>query len=198
MWEDRYKSSDEYLFGQAPALFLTENPWVVMPGARALCVADGEGRNAVHLARAGMQVTAFDMAPTAVARAQELAAKHGVRIATQVSTWDAWDWRQSFDLVAAIFVQFMPPEKRVQQFRDLAQALRPGGRLLLHGYTPEQIKLGTGGPGCADNLYTEDLLRQSFPGWHIERLAAYEREVQEGRAHSGHSALIDFVARKPE
>jgi hypothetical protein len=28
-------------------------------------------------------------------------------------------------------------------------------------------------------------------------LAAYEREVQEGRGHSGHSALIDLVAEKP-
>lgn len=198
MWEDRYRSSETYLFGQEPALFLTENPWVVVPKGRALCVADGEGRISVYLARLGMQVTAFDMAPTAVARAKAMAAHAGVEMTSQLSTWQAWDWSQTFDMVVGIFIQFTPPEARVQQFADLARAVRPGGRLVLHGYTPEQVKLGTGGPPCADNLYTGDLLREAFAGWGLERLACYEREVQEGRAHSGRSALIDFVARKPE
>lgn len=197
MWEDRYKSSDEYLFGMAPAAFLSENGWLIMAGASALCVADGEGRNSVHLARCGMDVTAFDMSPTAVERAQALATHSRVRLASHLSAWAAWDWSQTFDMVVGIFVQFMPPEQRVQQFSDMARALRPGGRLVLHGYTPEQVKLGTGGPPNAENMYTEALLRDSFKGWSIERLAAYERDVQEGRGHSGHSALIDFVARKP-
>jgi len=197
MWEDRYAATDAYLFGEEPAQVLLENPWLAVPEGRALFVADGEGRNSVHLAKTGMTVTSFDLAPTAVARARDLASKMGVSVQSHVSTWEEWDWAQSFDVVVGIFIQFMPPAQRVGQFKDLAQAVRPGGRLVLHGYTPEQVKLGTGGPPSADNMYTEDLLRQSFDGWAIERLAAYEREVQEGRAHSGRSALIDFVARKP-
>lgn len=197
MWEERYQSSDGYLFGQAPAVFLTENPWLVMPGGRALCVADGEGRNAVHLARQGMAVTSFDLAPTAVARARALAACSGVRVQAQQSAWQDWDWSQGFDMVVGIFIQFADPAQRLGQFRDIARALRAGGRLVLHGYTPEQVDLGTGGPPCAAQMYTADLLRAGFDGWQIERLAAYQREVQEGRGHRGRSALIDFVARKP-
>lgn len=197
MWEDRYSAADAYLFGENPAQFLIENPWIAAPNDRALFVADGEGRNSVHLARLGLQVTAFDLSPTAVARAQALAAKAGVNVAANVSAWEAWDWGQSFDLVVGIFIQFAAPDARARQFKDMAQAVRPGGRLVLHGYTPEQVQLGTGGPSNPANLYTEDLLRQSFKGWHIERLASYERDVQEGRGHSGRSALIDFVARKP-
>ena len=198
MWEDRYREADQYLFGQSPAQFLTENPWLLMPGKRALFVSDGEGRNSVAFAQAGMDVTAFDLSPTAVGRAQTLAAQAGVTMATHVAAWDDWDWTQQFDLVAGIFIQFMPPAQRVGQFRDLARAVRPGGRLVLHGYTPKQVELGTGGPPDPERLYTEALLLEAFSGWEGERLATYERDVQEGRGHSGRSALIDFVARKPK
>mgnify|MGYP001233772952 FL=1 len=197
MWEDRYRSSEDYLFGTEPARFLTENPWLAIPGAAALSVADGEGRNAVALARWGMQVSAFDLSPTAVGRARALAGRAGVALQTQVCDWAGWDWSPRFDLVMGIFIQFMPPARRPSQFADLARALKPGGRLVLHGYTPEQVALGSGGPSDPAQMWTPELLLAAFPGWRVERLAAYEREVQEGRGHRGRSALIDFVARKP-
>lgn len=196
MWEDRYAATPGYLFGQAPAAFLTDNPWLVMPGGRALSVADGEGRNAVHLARMGMQASAFDLSPTAVARAEALAAREGVALDTKVCGWDDWDWSQTFDLVLGVFIQFATPDWRPRQFADLARAVAPGGRLVLHGYTPEQVALGTGGPRDPAQMWTPNLLTAAFSGWRIERLATYEPDVQEGRGHSGRSALIDFVARK--
>ncbi|WP_377504405.1 SAM-dependent methyltransferase [Octadecabacter sp. R77987] len=197
MWEDRYSQENGYLFGTAPAGFLTENQWVVGECETALCVADGEGRNAVHLARNGLRVTAFDGSPTAVARANDLAAQHGVALDARVSDWAAFDWRGQYDLVVGIFIQFANPEFRAQQFADMQAAIRSGGRIALHGYRPEQVALGTGGPPDAANMYTETLLRDAFAGWQIERLASYERDVQEGRGHSGKSALIDLVATKP-
>lgn len=196
MWEERYAKSGDYLFGEQPAKVLVENPWMIDGASTCLCVADGEGRNAVWLARQGLSVTSFDLSPTAVGRALELAAKSDVRVDAHVSDWDGWDWSQSFDLVVAIYVQFMPPEQRIKQFETLRRAVRHGGRLVLHGYTPEQIGFGTGGPPNPENMYTTKLLSDGFGDWRILRLAAYEREVQEGRGHSGQSALIDLVAEK--
>ncbi len=198
MWEDRYKASDDYLFGTAPAGVLTENPGWLRPGDRALCVSDGEGRNSVHLAEQGLQVTSFDPAPTAVARGRKLAEARGVSVESYVSDWQAWDWDAvRYDLVAAIFIQYADPVARARQFADLRSTVRPGGVLILHGYTPEQVEYGTGGPPNAAHMYTEGLLRDAFGGWHIQRLAAYEREVDEGKGHRGRSALIDLIARKP-
>ncbi|PWG15681.1 SAM-dependent methyltransferase [Salibaculum griseiflavum] len=197
MWEDRYHAEGDYLFGRAPAAFLTDNPWIVSGMQTALCVADGEGRNSVWLAGQGLKVSAFDLSPTAIARAQALAADAGVRVATQVSDWAGYDWERQVDMVVGIFVQFMGAQDRPGQFADMARALRPGGRLVLHGYRPEQVDYGTGGPPSRDNMYTEALLREAFPGWQVERLASYDRDVDEGRGHSGRSALIDLVARKP-
>ena len=197
MWEARYAEAGGYLFGEEPAQMLVENPWVTEGATTCLCVADGEGRNGVWLSRQGLSITSFDLSPTAVERAQVLAKKEGVRINSHVSDWEGWDWSKSFDLVVAVFVQFMGPETRLRQFETLREAVRPGGRLVLHGYTPEQVELGTGGPPYRENMYTPELLSDAFGDWRILRLAAYEREVQEGRGHSGHSALIDLVAEKP-
>ncbi|MFC3671811.1 hypothetical protein [Novosphingobium pokkalii] len=48
-----------------------------------------------------------------------------------------------------------------------------------------------------DNLYTEGMLREAFAEWKIEHLASHDSIIEERRCHSGISALIDMVARKP-
>lgn len=197
MWEDRYAHSNDYLFGKSPAQFLLDNPGWVKPATNTLVVADGEGRNSVHLAARGAKVSAFDLSETAVQRAQDLAAENGVALNVNQSDWDDWDWDKTYDMVVAIFIQFVGPAERGKQFANLKSAVRPGGVIMLHGYRPEQIELGTGGPPRAENMYSEEILRKYFGNWKIERLASYERDVQEGRGHSGKSALIDLIARKP-
>ena len=79
----------------------------------------------------------------------------------------------------------------------MAQAVAPGGLLLLHGYAPRQVEYGTGGPPNAANMYTTRMLADAFPGFDILRLEDYDTEVDEGSGHSGLSALVDLVARKP-
>ncbi len=80
MWEARYANAGDYLFGEEPAQMLVENPWMTDGADTCLCVADGEGRNGVWLAGQGLSVASFDLSPTAVERAQVLAAKSGVGI----------------------------------------------------------------------------------------------------------------------
>lgn len=198
MWEDRFAAEEGYLFGTAPAAVLTDNPGLVVPGISALSVSDGEGRNSVWLAQQGMDVSAFDMSPTAVERAEALAIERGVTLEVAVSDWQSWDWSRQFDLVVGIFIQWADPDFRTRQFADMKRATKPGGRVLLHGYTPEQIAHGTGGPRNPVQLYTPGILSAAFSDWRIERLAAYERHVDEGRGHNGQSALIDLIAKRPQ
>jgi hypothetical protein len=79
----------------------------------------------------------------------------------------------------------------------LQRTLAPGGRLLLHGYTPEQVAYGTGGPPDPENMYTEAALRDAFGGMRLLRLSSYEKHLEEGEGHSGRSALIDLIADAP-
>jgi len=196
-WNSRYATED-YLFGTAPSGFLTAHPGLVPPGARTLCVADGEGRNSVWLALQGCEVTAFDASPNALAKAQRLADGAGVAPRFAVATVEDWDWGAAeYDLVVGVFIQFAPPAKRDALFAAMRHALAPGGRLMLHGYTPRQVDYGTGGPKDPANMYTPEMLQDAFSDLTILRLAAYEQELSEGAGHSGRSALIDFIGDAP-
>lgn len=197
MWEERF-GEPEYHFGTEPAAFLTAQAHHIPAASRVLAVADGEGRNSVWLAEQGHHVVAFDAAENGVAKARKLAEARGVSVDLHTARIEDWDWAQdTYDAVVAIFFQFAPPPLRAQIFAGLAQTLRPGGVLLLHGYAPRQVGYGTGGAPWPEHLYTLELLHEAFPGWEILREADYDAEIQEGRGHAGLSALVDFVALKP-
>lgn len=185
------------MFGAEPNDYLTRQSHLLEPGMRALAVADGEGRNGVWLARQGLRVDAFDISPVGVGKARALAHAAGVEIDYRVCDCEAWDWQAGvYDVIAAIFIQFAAPPLRKRLFARMRDALRPGGLLILQGYTPKQLEFRTGGPGVLENLYTEELLRAEFGSLEILELAAYETTLNEGACHVGPSALIGMVARR--
>ncbi|CAG0986716.1 hypothetical protein GEOBC_02137 [Geobacteraceae bacterium] len=195
-WNRRFAESG-YLFGSEPNAWLREHASVWSPGARVLSVADGEGRNSVWLASRGLVVDAFDIAEVGVAKARQLATERCVTVNFAVADCDSYGWPEAtYDGVAAIFVQFADPAMRERLFVHIVQSLKPGGTLVLQGYTPKQLEYRTGGPPLASHLYTEALLRAAFADLEIVVLREYEAEVAEGSAHRGHSALIGLVARR--
>jgi 2-polyprenyl-3-methyl-5-hydroxy-6-metoxy-1,4-benzoquinol methylase len=195
-WNERF-SAEDYVFGTRANQFLIAQRDRLLPGMRAMCVADGEGRNSVWLASLGLQVTAFDFSPVAVAKASRLAQASGVTVDYREADVEQWDWNaEPCDVVVAVFVQFAPPAMRTRMFAGMVRALKPGGLLIVQGYRPEQLAYGTGGPKLVENLYTEELLRQSFASLQILHLASHDDALAEGAGHSGMSALIDLAARK--
>lgn len=195
-WNARF-AADGFVFGTDPNAFLASQRERLAPGMSALCVADGEGRNSVWLARQGLEVTAFDFSPVGLAKAMKLALQNGVKVDYRQADVNDWDWDAArYDVVVAIFVQFTPPAERSRMFAGMIRALKPGGLLILQGYRPEQLRYATGGPKRVENLYTEALLRESFAALEILHLASHDDVVDEGAGHKGMSALIDLVARR--
>lgn len=196
-WDARFEGA-EYVYGTEPSAFLKAQAGYVRPGNTVLAVADGEGRNSVFLAKNGARVTAFDSSRVALEKAAKLARDNGVNVDFRFADIQAWDWGgTSFDVVAAIFIQFAPPPVRAAIFRGLHAALRPGGVLLLHGFAPRQVEYGTGGPPNADFMYDLPMLGQAFEGYEILHQDDYDQDIHSGTGHNGRAALIDFVARKP-
>jgi 2-polyprenyl-3-methyl-5-hydroxy-6-metoxy-1,4-benzoquinol methylase len=100
-------------------------------GARALVVGCGLGEDAEELARAGAQVSAFDVAPTAVAWCTRLWPNSSVEYSTANLLAPPPSWRAAFDFVLEIYtLQALPAELREQAARNMAQCVGPGGRLL--------------------------------------------------------------------
>ncbi|WP_426112723.1 class I SAM-dependent methyltransferase [Massilia sp. PWRC2] len=196
-WDARY-GGDDFLFGKAPNVYLAAQRHLLAAAQSALAVADGEGRNSVWLAEQQLQVDAFDISPVALAKAARLARQRDVRVALQLADCDEWEWHsQAYDVVVAIFVQFAGPAMRRRLFAGMVSTLKPGGYLIVQGYTPKQLDYNTGGPGVLEHLYTADMMRAAFGALDIIELREYETVLGEGAQHAGPSALLGMVARKP-
>ncbi len=195
-WDERY-AGEEYLFGTEPNGFLVSQQHLLRPGLSCLAVADGEGRNGVWLAQQGLQVLSVEGSAVALEKAKKLAQSRGVGLAFEQADLETWEWGENrFDVVAAIFIQFAGPALRARLFANIKRCLKPGGLLLLQGYTPRQRDYRTGGPPGAENMYTEALLQESFADMEWLHFAEHDAVIREGAGHHGMSALMDLAARK--
>jgi SAM-dependent methyltransferase len=194
-WETRF-GAPGYLFGTEPSAFLRAQAHRLPRGATALSVADGEGRNGVWLAEQGLDVLAIDYSPTALAKAQRLAQKRGVRLRTEVADVTIWPWpKAAFDVIVAIFIA-VDATDRPTFFKNLKAALKPGGLLLMQSYRPEQLDYKTGGPPDAARMCTRAMLQSAFGDLAELDIREHDSVLDEGTAHIGMSALIELTGRR--
>ena len=194
-WDERFSIKD-YLFGAEPAQALVKLEHYLIPQGDTLVIADGEGRNSVYLASKGFKVTATDASTVANVKAKALAASRNVAVDYQVEDFFDIDWSaKQYDNIVGIFFQFIPPDKIKQVLTALRTAIKKGGTLLIHGYTPQQIELATGGPKDVSLMYTKELFEDMFENVEILVNNEYQMQLTEGSGHNGPSALIDFVAQ---
>lgn len=194
MWDERY-SSDEYAYGTTANDFLVQKLEYV-PKGRVLCLAEGEGRNAVYLAEQGCDVIAVDSSTAGMKKAQRLAAQRNVNI--QTITADLNDFiieDASYDAIISIFCH-LPVELRLKLHKHIVSGLKPGGVLLLEAYTPEQLVYKTGGPAIAELTMRLDELLIEFKELEIIHAEQLVREVIEGKFHTGTGSVVQLVARK--
>ena len=194
-WDERF-SIEDYLFGAEPAQALVKLEHYLIPQGDTLVIADGEGRNSVYLASRGFRVTASDSSTVANIKAKALAASQNVEVNYQVEDFFDIDWSaKQYDNIVGIFFQFIPPDKIKQVLMALRTAIKKGGTLLIHGYTPQQIELATGGPKDVSLMYNKELFEDVFESVEILVNKEYQIKLSEGSGHKGQSALIDFVAK---
>ncbi len=195
MWNERY-STDDYVYGTEPNEFLLAH-FHIIPMGKVLCPGEGEGRNAVFLARQGYQVTAVDSSKVGREKALRLAERHGVAINyihADLADFDAGE--NQWDGIISIFCH-LQPQVRHHVYQQIPTALKRGGVFLLEAYTPAQLKFGTGGPPDEAMLMTADKLRKELSGIDFEMLHEIERDVVEGTLHTGHAAVLQAVALRP-
>jgi SAM-dependent methyltransferase len=195
-WESRY-GRPEFIFGKEPNYFLESCKPLLPKSGKALAIADGEGRNGVWLAERGLDVVALDFSEAAQIKAAQLAKERRVGIELIRADVQAWDYPAStFDVVIDIFTQFSSPAGRAEKWRCVLRTLKPNGLVIVQGYTPKQLEYGTGGPKNVENLYTREMLQEAFSAFREITIIEEERDMHEGAAHSGMSAVIGLTARK--
>jgi len=194
-WNQRY-GKQEFAYGTAPNDFLVEHASRIKPHGRVLCLADGEGRNGVWLARQGFAVTSVDIAASGMEKAQRLAVEQGVAIETRVADLASHDLgHEAWDGIVSIFMH-LPPRVRRELFARGVTALRPGGIVVFEAYAKGQLGRGTGGPPDAELLVALADVEQEFPGCRILHAFCGVRDVNEGRHHNGPGEVVQLVVQK--
>lgn len=194
MWDQRY-GEPGFAYGTEPNDFLRSVAERIPPGP-VLCLAEGEGRNATFLAGSGHEVTAVDLSAVGMRKAAELARSRGVSIHTVVADLAHFPiapgaWSGIVSISAHV-----PPDTRRALHASVVRGLAPGGVLVLEAYTPAQVGRGTGGPPVAELTMTLAALRDELAGLTFLHAVEIEREVVEGRFHTGMAAVVQVLARK--
>lgn len=194
-WNQRY-AADEFAYGTEPNDFLVSVAGQFAAGGRLLCLADGEGRNGVWLARQGFAVTSVDIAQRGLDKAARMAAQHGVALRTQAADLGGFDLGlAAWDGIVSIFVHLPPRVRRDLHARCVA-GLKPGGLMVFEAYGAGQLGRGTGGPPDANLLPALADIEQEFAGCRILHRFAGLREVREGRHHNGVGEVVQLVVQK--
>ena len=194
IWNERYSKS-EYIYGEMPNVFLAEQ-LSKLPAGNIIFPCEGEGRNAVYAATKGWHVKAFDSSEAGKAKAMQLCAKHRIVIDYTVSDATQIDYPQnSADVVVFIFAHF-PPAVRKQIHQKAITWLKPGGKVIMEAFTPQQLDYSSGGPKDLSMLYTSEMLSDDFKSVKIDTLQSLETNLDEGAFHQGKAAVIQLVATK--
>lgn len=191
MWDEEY-NRDLYVYGTEPNNFLKAK-FSSIPKGKVLCLAEGEGRNAVFLATQGYTVTAVDISPVAREKALKLAQENNVNIefvCTNLQDYKLGE--QKWDGIVSISCH-LPPDIRKPLFSKVMRALKTEGVFFLEGYTPDQLAHGTGGPPMAEMMTTKETLTSELPGMHFEHLEELERILVEGINHTGVGSVVQAI-----
>lgn len=194
MWDERY-SAEGYAYGTQPNKFLEENVSHI-PKGKVLSLAEGEGRNAVFLARQGYSVTAVDASIVGLNKARKLAEENGVMVELIHADLADYDLGENkWDGIVSIFCP-LPSSLRKQLYKKVEAGLKRNGVFLLEAYTPAQLKYGTGGGNSADVMQSKESLSVELAGLKFRHLIELEREVREGVYHTGIGAVVQAIASR--
>lgn len=193
-WNERY-ATVEYAYGIDPNHFYKEQ-LAKLPSGKTLFPAEGEGRNAVYAATQGWQVTAFDPSIEGKRKAELLASENGVSIDYRIDSFEFVDLPlESFDCIVLIFAH-MHPLKRKYYHQKLITFLKPGGNLILEGFSKKQISNNSGGPRDVNMLFSKEELQSDFYTFSELIVTETDTVLNEGPFHQGTASVIRVLGVK--
>lgn len=195
MWNQRYGTDEGYVYGTDANDFLVATAPGI-PGGPVLCMAAGEGRNAVYLAQRGHDVTAVDLSKVGLEKTAALAEERGVDVDCVVA--DLADYELGEDKWAGVTAIWAhtPADVRKAIHGKLATALKPGGVFILEAYRPQQLELKTGGPPVSMFMPTLSDLKEELAELDLVLAQDTLRVIGEGAGHQGLSATVQVLAHR--
>lgn len=196
MWNERY-ADEAFVYGETPNQFFKEELLKLEAGS-ILLPAEGEGRNAVFAASQLWQVNAFDQSKQGRLKALELAEKNQVKVKYDIADFENFNSdKESYDCIALIYAHVSEIKRQVYH-RLILDYLKPGGILLLEGFSKKAVGKKSGGPGQEAMLFSKENLLDDFSNLEVLKLEELDVELNEGEFHQGLASVIRFVGRKTD
>jgi len=198
-WNDRYRQT-EYIYGNSPNEYLKEKLKEITPG-KILFPAEGEGRNSVFAAQMGWTSEAFDQSAEGKKKALAWAEENNAEISYTVSDVQNINYSEHyFDALALIYAHF-PGDQRRKIHQKLAKFLKPGGFLIIEGFSKLQEAYQkndprSGGPRDPEMLYSLEELKKDFENFDFKEAVVKTIILNEGDYHKGEASVIRIFAVK--
>lgn len=190
-WDERF-DSEEFIYGTRANEFVKSKSDLIAPNSSVLCLAEGEGRNAVFLAKQGHKITAVDYSPVALKKAHKLACDFGVKIDSSVADITCFSPTEKYDAITATYLH-LPQNMAKEVFAKAIGFLKSGGVFIGEFFSKKQLDFDSGGPQNIDMLYSIEL----FEGISAEVVYLKEETIylNEGDGHRGEASVVRVVLR---
>ncbi len=159
-WNRSLVNNENYIFNKEANNLLAQTIESLEPG-KALCVAMGQGRNALYLAKKGWEVSGFDLADEAIDYALESAAQYNLSLHTEIASFDSYDFGESqWDLITWLYGGCLQVDGIVSK---LKKALKPKGIFVFEFFHRQAgIEMGRPEFGCKTNAIKDMFSKDGF------------------------------------
>lgn len=198
MWNEKF-SKEGFMYGIEPNVHIKSHLHLIPENSKILCLAEGEGRNAVYLASIGYEVEALDASSVGLEKLQQRAKEKNLSIKNYLMDLNDWHAEDEYDAIVASFMH-LPEPLRTKTFKQAVRALKRDGHIIMEFFSKDQMREGfpSGGPKDLELLYDVESLRPIFRDEKVEllQLAQVEDVLDEGWGHQGPASLIRLVLHK--
>ncbi len=197
-WNEKF-SKEGLMYGEHPNRYIAVNAKLLAPDATILCLAEGEGRNAIYLAQQGFTVEALDASDIGLAKLQKRAEAAGLAIQSHHTDLNHWKPQKQYDAIVASFMH-LPEPLRTKTLHRAIEALHPGGYLIMEFFSKNQLlqSYQSGGPKEESLLYDVTELQTIITNQAVTVIELCECEdwLDEGWGHQGKASLIRLTLQK--
>ena len=194
-WNERF-GGEQYVYGEEPNEFIRSQAFRLQVNKKIVAFAEGEGRNAVFLARQGHDVTALDYALNGLKKTEQLAEQYDVKVKTeQKDLINDPVASEEFDAAIMVFGHFAKKDQK-SVFNKLVSTVKPGGLIMLEVYSEDQVRYQTGGPKTEDMLYDPADLLEWTKGYKVLHFFYGEEDRVEGSLHTGKGHVVQVIFKK--
>lgn len=191
-WDQSFSDKD-FVYGETENTFINEMSSIIPPHAKVGCFAEGEGRNAVYLAKLGHDVTTYDQSIIGLEKTETLALNNNVHVKTV--EMDLTHEQVGSNLYDAAIMVFGHVPKQDQPFfiNSMIHSVKPGGHVIFEVYSEEQLAYKTGGPPSFDMLYNPIDILNWIHDYKCIHFYYGEARRDEGKRHTGLGHVIQVV-----